>query len=87
MDDVFAHPVVVATYVAVLSAFFAGVRALFNLFNRVKMLESETRQVRQQVHELAESLREHMLEEERHSAELRAVLKGLESRLPELPSP
>lgn len=84
MDDLFAHPVIVATYVALLSAAFAGVRALFNLFNRVKMLEAETKQVRREVHELAESLREHMLEEERHSAELHATLKAIQDRLPPL---
>jgi outer membrane murein-binding lipoprotein Lpp len=77
MDDVWSHPMIVATYVAVLSLVIAGARALFGLFHRVKNLEEQLTALNSQFAELSHDLRAHMLDEARNVQHLEASISRL----------
>lgn len=66
MDDLWAHPITVATYVALLSLALAGARALLQLFQRVSHLEQSIADLHESVNLLTVELRAHMAEETRN---------------------
>jgi hypothetical protein len=75
-----AHPIVVATYVAVLSLLIGGVRALYQLFHRVGHVEHGVDRLEEKVDDLATDLRAHMNEEGKHIDRLAALIVATRNR-------
>ena len=71
------HPLTVTTYAVVISLFVAGAKALFQLFHRVKSLESSINALHVEVAELSTDLRHHMIEETRNVQHLERSLNRL----------
>lgn len=74
VDDLWAHPITVATYVALLSLALAGARALLQLFQRVNHLEESIADLHDSVNRLAADLRAHMAEETRNVQHLESSI-------------
>jgi len=64
--DWLAHPLTVATYAVVVTLVVGAVKALFQLFQRVKSLESSIGALHNDVAALSAELRIHMAEETRN---------------------
>jgi regulator of replication initiation timing len=78
-----AHPLTVTTYAVVISLFVAGAKALFQLFQRVKSLESSIDALHTEVSELSVDLRNHMVEETRNVQHLERSLNRVLALLAE----
>jgi hypothetical protein len=81
MEDFWAHPIVVASYVAFFSLAVTGIRALFKLFDRVKTLEVSVRSLDDSLVALSSDVREHMAEETTNSAHLEASIRRIEDMI------
>jgi hypothetical protein len=79
VDDLWAHPITVATYVALLSLSLAGARALLQLFQRVSHLEQSIADLHDSVNKLAVDLRAHMVEETRNVQHLERSISNIAS--------
>lgn len=66
MSEWLAHPLTVATYVALFSLAIGAIRAIIKLFDRVNKLEASIEQLRHDFLLLSNDLRLHMLEETRN---------------------
>ena len=75
--DWLAHPIVVATYVALLSLAIAGVAKLYGLFNRMTRVEEGVQRLEDKVDELGADLRAHMADEGTSVARLEALIQNL----------
>lgn len=69
-----AHPIVVATYVALLGLAITAVSKLTGLFNRMTRVEEGVKRLENGVSELSDDLRAHMAEEGKNIAHLEALI-------------
>ena len=78
--DWLAHPIVVATYVALLSLAIAGVAKLYGLFNRMTQVEEGVERLEEGVAELGRDLRAHMADEGKNIAHLEALIRSVHDK-------
>lgn len=64
--DWLAHPIVVATYVALLGLLIGAIKGVARLFHRVGKVEDGIDRVEEKVDDLSSDLRQHMAEEGRN---------------------
>jgi len=79
--DWLAHPLTVATYAVVATLVVGAVKALFQLFQRVKSLESSIDALHGDIATLSADLRAHMIEETRNVQHLERSLDRVISLL------
>jgi regulator of replication initiation timing len=72
-----SHPLTVATYAVLISLSLAGVKAVFQLFQRVKSLEASISALHTEVSTLSHDLRAHMLEETRNVQHLESSVNRI----------
>lgn len=75
-----AHPLVVATYVAVLGLLISAVKGVTRLFHRVGHVEHGVERLEQKVDELATDLRAHMDEEGKNVSELMNLIRSVHDK-------
>lgn len=85
--DWLSHPLTVATYAVLISLILGGIRAIFQLFQRVKSLEASISALHSEVAELSTDLRAHMIEETRNVRHLEASLNRVLALIAEQNSP
>ncbi len=79
--DWLSHPLTVATYAVVVTLIVGAVKALFQLFQRVKSLESSIDALHHDIASLSADLRAHMIEETRNVQHLERSLDRVVSLL------
>lgn len=72
--DWLAHPIVVATYVALLSLAIAGVAKLYGLFHRMTRVEEGVDRLERKVDSLSTDLRAHMADEGKNLEHLEQLI-------------
>ena len=77
MEDLWAHPITVATYTAAIALAVAGARSLIRLFQRMGHVEESIKRLEHDLGNLTDVMVEHIAEEmqasERHTNELREM--------------
>lgn len=81
MEDIWSHPLVVATYAAMFSMVVGGIRALLKLFDRVSDLEKALTEIQNDLNSLSTDLRNHMLEESNNVRHLENSIARLTAAL------
>jgi hypothetical protein len=77
MEDLWSHPLVVATYAAMFSMVVGGIRAVIKLFDRVTDLEKSLAELHNDLDTLSTELRAHMADESRNVQQLETTINNL----------
>lgn len=78
--DWLAHPLVVATYVALLGLLITAVKGVASLFQRVGKVEDGVDRLETKVDSLGADLRAHMAEEGKNIAHLEALIRSVHDK-------
>lgn len=76
MPEVLAHPLIVATYAALLGLLITGGRGAVRLWHRLGHVERTVEVLDRKVDDLGRDLRAHMAEEGRNIDRLEAVIRS-----------